>query len=275
MPFLAVGGPPRAGCRYRYLVQPGQEVEVPLVGGNTTHGVVRVGGTVRRPATSASIAVDAFLRHLNEVGYTGAPRTLGFDEQGRHVIEYVDGQILMPFVPTDPPSALRRVGGLLKDLHDAAESFTPADDAIWNVVIPPDRGDLIIHHDAAPWNLVLGNGRWVLIDWDNAGPGSRLWDLAYAAHAFVPLAPQTPVEDAARLLVALVDGYGLDERGRAGLADLLVPRTMSMYELLKRGFEERHQPWAQLWDEGHGQVWKGDADYIDSHLTRFRNALLG
>jgi hypothetical protein len=30
--------------------------------------------------------------------------------------------------------------------------------------------------------------RWVFIDWDGAGPGSRLWDLAYAAHGFVPLA---------------------------------------------------------------------------------------
>jgi hypothetical protein len=98
---------------------------------------------------------------------------------------------------------------------------------------------------------------------------------AYAAHAFVPLTPQMPVEDAARHLVALVDAYGLDKQSRAGLADLLVPRTLSMYELLKRGFQEGHQPWAQLWEQGHGQIWRADADYTDRHLTRFRNALLG
>ena len=199
----------------------GREVEVPLGGGNTTHGVVRVGNTVRRPATSSSVAVDALLRHLDEVGYRGAPRSFGFDEQGRHVVEYVEGDILVPFVIARPLTALRRVGRLLRDLHDAVQSFTPPHGAVWNVVIPPDRADLVIHHDAAPWNLVLGSDRWVLIDWDNAGPGSRLWDLAYAAHGFIPLAPQTPVADAAGLLVALVDGYGLDQQGMADLVDLL------------------------------------------------------
>jgi hypothetical protein len=144
--------------------------------------VVRVGRTVRRPSSAASPAVHAFLAHLNEVGYSGAPRTLGFEEQGRHVVEYVQGHVLMPFEPLDPWSALRRVGQLLRDFHDAAATFVPPTDAQWNVVIGPDRSDLIVHHDAAPWNLVLGAGdRWVFIDWDNAGPGSRLWDLAYAA----------------------------------------------------------------------------------------------
>jgi len=180
----------------------------------------------------------------------------------------------MPFVIADPLVALRRVGRLLRDLHDAAQSFTPPHDAVWNVVIPPPgRADLVIHHDAAPWNLVLGSDRWVLIDWDNASPGSRLWDLAYTAHGFVPLSPQTPVEDAACLLIALVDRYGLDGEGRAGLMDLLVPRTLSMYLLLERGFKERHQPWVRLWKAGHGGVWKADADYIDAHLACFREAL--
>ncbi len=150
---------------------------------------MRVGSTVRRPPTSSSVAVDALLRHLEEVGYAGAPRSFGFDERGRHVVEHVQGHVLMPFVPADPLGALRRVGRLLQDLHDATDSFTPPPDAVWNVVIPPDRVDLVIHHDAAPWNLVLGNDRWVLIDWDNAGSGSRLWDLAYPAHGFIPLSP--------------------------------------------------------------------------------------
>ena len=82
---------------------------MPLDGGNTTGGVVRVGNTVRRPATAASGTVHAFLAHLNEVGYSGAPRTPGFDQQGRHVAEYIEGTILMPFVHPDPSAALRRV----------------------------------------------------------------------------------------------------------------------------------------------------------------------
>ena len=248
--------------------------EVPLSGGNATRGVVRVGDTVRRPATPASAAVDALLRHLNEVGYLGAPRTFGFDERGRHVVEYIDGPVLMPFVPPDPIQALRAIGRLLRDLHDASDGFVAPEGAVWNVVIPPDSAGLVVHHDAGPWNLVAGPGRWVLIDWDNAGPGSRLWDLAYAAHGFVPLAPETSVDDAAARLVALVDGYGLEQQGRFDLADLLVPRINGMYDLLKRGSEELAQPWCRLWEEGHGEVWRSHAEYAAEHRDLLRAAML-
>jgi hypothetical protein len=82
---------------------------------------------------------------------------------------------------------------------------------------------------------VCGTNRWVLIDWDGAGPGSRLWDLAYAAHGFVPLQPGIPVAAAAARLTALADGYRLDENGRQQLAGLLVSRIASMYGLLREG----------------------------------------
>lgn len=249
------------------------DVEVPLVGGNTSAGVVRVGDTVRRPATVASATVHAFLEHLHDVGFDGAPRSLGVDAQGRHVIEHVPGEVLMPFLPADPLGALRRVGRLLRDLHDASASWTPPDDAVWDVVIAPDRTDLVVHHDAAPWNLVVGE-RWVLIDWDGAGPGSRLWDLAYAAHGFARLAPETPVQESARLIAALADGYQLDGDGRRGLADLLVPRTWSMHALLRQGHEEGRQPWARLWKEGHGLVWQSHAEHTARHADALRAALL-
>jgi len=249
--------------------------EVPLRGGNVGAGVVRVGNTVRRPAGPWSPAVDALLRHLTDVGFAGAPRSLGFDERGRHVIEYVDGPVPMPFQPADRVSALLRVGRLLRDFHDASEEFVALPDAEWNVVVAPDRTDLVVHHDPAPWNLVLGADRWVLIDWDNAGPGSRLWDLAYAAHGFVPLAPETPTHEAGWRLAALADGYGLDEQGRLDLAAMLVRRIRSMYELLERGHRAREDPWARLWREGHGAVWRGNADYVQQHLDSLRGALLG
>ena len=65
----------------------------------------------------------------DEVGYSGAPRTLGFDESGRHIVEYVEGDVLMPFEPRDPISALHRVGKLLREFHDAAATFVPPNDA--------------------------------------------------------------------------------------------------------------------------------------------------
>lgn len=244
-----------------------------LTGGNVGARVVRVGNTVRRPAGSWSASVDALLRHLNEVGYEGAPRSLGFDHLGRHVVEYVPGNVPDPFRPSDHLVAVRRVGALIRDFHDASAEFVPPADARWNVAIPPDEQDLVVHHDLAPWNLVCDATRWVFIDWDGAGPGSRLWDLAYAAHGFVPLQPATAPAAAAARLVALADGYRLDEEGRHQLADLLVRRILSMYNLLRDGHRTGVQPWARLWNDGHGDVWMADATYTERCVDVLRRAL--
>ena len=68
------------------------EREVPLPGGVANRGrVVRIGDTVRRPLRAASPATHALLRHLEKVGFDGAPRLLGVDEQGREVLGYIPG----------------------------------------------------------------------------------------------------------------------------------------------------------------------------------------
>jgi len=251
-----------------------QPQETPLTGGNVSESVVRVGDTVRKPGSESAGAVEALLRHLADAGFESAPRALGRDERGRQVLEYISG----PMADTQPPltrDELRRVGRIIRELHDVAASFVPPADARWNVVIPPDATDLICHHDLAPWNLVLGeDDRWVFIDWDGAGPGSRLWDLAYAAHGFVSLHPSgDPAADAPRLR-ALADGYGLDERQRQELPELIVGHTRGMYDLLRRGAETGQQPWARLHAEGHADHWGPAADYIEANLETWRRALL-
>jgi thiamine kinase-like enzyme len=179
----------------------------------------------------------------------------------------------MPFEPSDHLNAVRRIGALIRDFHDASAEFTPPANARWNVAIAPDAQDLIVHHDLAPWNLVCGATRWVFIDWDGAGPGSRMWDLAYAAHGFLPLQPNTPVAAACERLTALAEGYRLDEGGRQQLADLLTRRIMSMHQLLHHGHLAGIQPWARLWSAGHGTIWRTNARYTEQHLDAFRDAL--
>lgn len=169
------------------------------------------------------------------------------------------------------------IGRLARDLHDALDGWAPPADAVWHIAIEPDVEDLVVHHDLAPWNLVLAKDRLVLIDWDGCGPGSRLWDLAYAAHGFVPLAPPDAggpgTDAAASALRELADGYGLDDDGRVRLAGLLARRTWSMYDLLDRGHRTGTQPWARLWDEGHGTSWRNDAEWIEAHGAALRTAL--
>lgn len=249
------------------------EEEHPLTGGNVADGVVRVGRTVRKPATAATPAVAALLTHLADVGFEGSPRHLGTDGAGRQVLEFVPGLDAHAQPPLTIPE-LRRLGGLVRRLHDAAESFAPPVDATWEVAIPPDRDELICHHDLAPWNLVRDGDRWVFIDWDGAGPGSRLWDLGYVAHGFLPLrAGGDPDVDGPRLR-ALVDGYGLDAQQRLALPGLTAAHIRGMFDLLRSGHRTGAQPWARLWAEGHGDHWGPAAAFAEANVDRFTAALL-
>ena len=282
----------------------------PLAGGNVAPAVIRVGNTVRKPAGAQTPAVHALLTHLTDVGFRHSPRSLGVDDQGRHVLEYVPGRMAHPIRPDMPALDPVAFGSLARDLHDALEGWRPPDDASWCCPIPSDGDDLVVHNDLAPWNVVVGPERMVIIDWDGAAPGTRTWDLAYAAHGVVPLAPpgDGPVADGERedehrtgphgqdrhrqdrhgqdrhrkdlqraknRLRALADGYRLDEAGRLRLADTLAPRTWSMCTLLERGHSNGVDPWARLWAEGHGDFWRRDAEWIEAHEDELRAALLG
>jgi Ser/Thr protein kinase RdoA (MazF antagonist) len=248
-------------------------MEERLFGGNVADLVVRVGDTVRKPATSATSSVEAFLEHLFHVGFEGAPRTLGRDEQGRHVLEYIPGEtVARPELLSE--AELARVGRLIRRFHDAARSFVPPVGAEWGTLIRPDREEMICHHDLSPWNLVRNEERWVFVDWDASGPGSAMWDVAAAAQSFVPLnGSGEPRQDAVRLQ-AFVGGYGMDKSQREMLPEKMAERTWAGVKLLEDGARMGVQPWARLYAEDHGAYWRRAAEYVERHSGVWRDELL-
>jgi hypothetical protein len=60
-----------------------------LTGDGVTQGIVRIGDTVRRPLRPFSLTVQAYLAHLRDAGFAGAPFPFGVDEQGREVLSFV------------------------------------------------------------------------------------------------------------------------------------------------------------------------------------------
>ncbi|WP_220449065.1 hypothetical protein [Nonomuraea mesophila] len=120
--------------------------EVPLTGGRITSGVVRVAGTVRRPATEASAFVARLLTHLERRRFTGAPRHLGQDAAGRDLFSYVPGWV---------PDRFRRwsdtqvaaAGVLLRSLHDATRGSGLT-----------GGHPVVCHHDPGPNNTVFRAG---------------------------------------------------------------------------------------------------------------------
>jgi Ser/Thr protein kinase RdoA (MazF antagonist) len=189
------------------------------------------------------------------------------------------GHVVWPdrFSHLDPGPRLARVAALIREFHEAVRGFQPPSDPRWQKLIPPDTSDIIAHHDLAPWNLVIGDdAHWAFIDWDAAGPGSRLWDIACAIHGFIPLSadPQWQHHDAAERLRVFVNAYGLDEAERRELIPLLARRTRSMHDFLRDRAAHGVQPWARLWAEGHGDIWRSDAEYIELREDRWAEVLL-
>src|SRR3954454_24031204 len=54
---------------------------------------VRTGDTVHRTSYAWSPAVLDLLQHVEREGFEGAPRALGFDDQGREVLAFIDGEV--------------------------------------------------------------------------------------------------------------------------------------------------------------------------------------
>lgn len=244
--------------------------EQALAGGNASDFVVRIGHTVRKPWGTSTGDVHHYLQALNSAGLN-VPRPIGRDSEGRQVIEYIDGALAMDREQLNMRE-LRKVGGIIRAIHDSSPPSTPADESRWKVLIPASNSELICHNDLAPWNLVMGE-RWVFIDWDGAGPSSRLWDLAYAGQSFAGLWEGADPNHAGVRLRALVDGYRANELQRRALPETLVHRVRAMYEFLRVAKATGHQPWARMYDDGHGAHWKASADYVARHIHIWRSAL--
>jgi Phosphotransferase enzyme family len=218
------------------------------------------------------------LSYLHAAGFEGAPRPLGIDDRGREVLTFVPGTVPWPdrFDLLEPDARLVQVAKLIRSFHDAVTGFVPLAGARWQVLIPAEGTcDIIAHHDLAPWNLVIGP-RWAFIDWDLAAPGTRLWDVAYAVHGFVPLSANRRWQrrDAGSRLRVFADAYGLDEAQRRELVPMLARRTRAMYHFLAKQAAAGVQPWAGLWEAGHGQAWRADTDYIETRESIWAAALL-
>jgi aminoglycoside phosphotransferase (APT) family kinase protein len=217
------------------------ESELPLAGGIANLGkVVRVGDTVRRPASPFTDAIFALFAHLHDVGFDGVPRPLGRDEQGREVLTYIEGDVPIPPFPAWSMSdaALASVARLQRRFHDAAASFDATSFAWSDELADPQGGAVVGHNDICPENVVFREGEAVaLLDWDFAAPGRPLWDIASVMSMWGPVHdPSDPVPGMEGLepfgrARMIADAYGLDAEERARIPDVFVERlSISLVE---------------------------------------------
>ncbi|WP_433168904.1 phosphotransferase [Kribbella sp. CA-247076] len=242
---------------------------------------VRHGDVVERQALPPNSR--ALLRHFETVGFDLAPRYLGTSADGRRDrLSYVEGATGSPPLPAALRSdeALVSVARAIRAMHDATEGFVPVDDG-WRhqEYAVPVVTDCIGHGDLAPWNLVFaGTEVTGIIDWDTARPSNRAWDLAYAAHQFVPFHPTgdlplwgwpTPPDRSARLRL-FCSAYGADVTP-ADLVDLAVLRLLGVAAEMAQQIRAGNRAYAVQAADDHPAGYRKAAAWILAE----RESLLG
>ena len=192
------------------------EGEVPLRGGRSTPGVVRVGDTVRRPLKPDAAHIHRLLAHLERAGFDGAPRFLGLDAQGRAILSHIDG--------VAPPhngfrlsvAAVRAGARLLRRVHDltAGSEFAAGAEVACHPALSQDN---FIFRARGPDMLPVA-----IIDWDGTRPGTRVANFGAFLWAFVHPGMYGEGEAAARMLRAAADAYGWSGSGEELVTAMLV-----------------------------------------------------
>jgi hypothetical protein len=106
-----------------------------------------------------------------------APRPLGFDEQGREVLTFLEGETIGRRKPrpawVHAEDTLVQVAHWMRACHEAVADFVPPPGAVWRGGGIWSPGLIIAHNDAATYNAAWHQGRLTgFFDWDFAGPAT-------------------------------------------------------------------------------------------------------
>ena len=254
------------------------EYEEKLTGGNLT-AVSRVGNTVRREAGPWTARVHLLLAHLRAKGIQEVPAPLGFDPQGREILTFIPGLVgndpLPVYLRAD--TVLASAAHLLRRIHDATEDIAQTWLSGWQ---SPTREpiEVICHGDFAPYNCVFDQDKLIgVIDFDNAHPGNREWDLAYALYRFAPITdPSNPdgygtTNDQCRRVCLFCDEYGLRERSKIIPAVKL--RIAYMADYLRQGAANGDKRLQANIDAGHLTIYTTDYAYLEANQAQFLSSL--
>lgn len=267
-----------------------QQPEVPLIGGDLTENIVRVGGTVRRPRVAESDLVEALLLYLERTGFDAAPRFLGVDDRGRQVLSFVDGEVAgrpwPDWVATD--QRIVGVAQLVRRYDDAAMGFGLP--PVATALIRPGPVDMpastlgpasfVAHMDICPENVVFRDGHAAaLIDFDLARPSNRLREVCNMLLWWAPLMPEQDRESCVRHVDVfaraglLVDAYDLAGGDRAHIATAMLNSTERTWHAMRHRARQRGGPWQRLWDQGIDERITRRHDWLRDHADVLHRAV--
>jgi phosphotransferase family enzyme len=249
------------------------ETEI-LTGGNSNQ-VVRQGQTVLRQTGVWSPFVHNLLRYLTAAGFNQSPVLLeanGTQER----LTFFEGDVgnypLKPYMQTD--AILLEAAQLLRRFHDLTQKFTvPPGSKFFLPVDSAAAYEVTCHNDFAPYNCVYKDGHIVgIIDFDTAGPGTRVWDIAYAVYRFVPLTNDAhtldcgwqPIPNRVHRLKLFCDAYGLNADSREILIATVIQRLEALVSYMTRTASNPE----------HIPLYVADMDYLRENQGIFSAAIM-
>ncbi len=242
--------------------------------------VVKIGDTVRRPITEWTPAVHQLLKHLADRNFEGVPRVLGTDPEGREVLNFVDGEAgyfdAHRTVPKNlwSDEVLINAAKFLRRFHDATIGFTPKTGTRWQFSRP--NPEVICHNDFAPWNSIFVNGKFkAIIDFDTAGPGPRIDDIAYGVYSFAPLfrkekCPKVGLKtppDYGHKLKLFCDTYGRECRD--GIVDAVIARIERVRDWVVQEAKAGDARFQRKIEEGHVTDYEADLAFLRANRNKF------
>ncbi|MGI5519501.1 aminoglycoside phosphotransferase family protein [Micromonospora sp. CA-259024] len=242
--------------------------EEPLTGGFVAD-VVRVGDTVRRTPPANLDFVGALLDHLAEVDADLAPRPLGVDASGRQMLSYVAGRV--PWRDREDAAffadpALVRLAELIRRLHDACAGTPLAGDA-----------ETVCHRDLSPKNTVYRDSPTgplpvAFLDWDLAGPGRRIEDVAFAGWHWAVLGEGADPAELGRRCRVLCDAYEAPATGpepvllaRDELVDVMLHQIEDTWRGIDAGADRDEPGMRRLRDGGAVEGVRRWQDWLLAH----------
>ena len=209
------------------------------------------------------------LSHLSDAGVDGIPRVLGFDDEGREILTYLPGRTVAVDTEQAPDETLAASAVWLRRFHDAVRAYDPGPRSWRQSAASLEPGQLICHNDTGAYNWIVQGDRFAgMIDWDQAGPGQPLDDLAFLCWSGIPLFRETQARDAARRVRIAAEAYG--GVGPAALLDAIADRMQRASDRIAAGIERGDPGMLSLQTLGEPQRTRRRVDAFLSRLPELR-----
>ena len=163
----------------------------------------------------------------------------GPDGQGRLILDFVRGSLAIHDAPLRI-DVIRAAGAVIRSIPMPAP--TCRSPPLGMCLFPRSTQTSLCDKDLATCNPTIDGDRLVLIDWDGAGPSTRLW------------------HGSPRSWAATARTTNL----RGALPAAMGKRDEAMHDLLRRSTETGREPWSSMYAEGHGRHWYETSAFITS-----------